>query len=269
MNFADIFGKINNWEMPTPNLYCWFHILFLVLTAISAFLLCYFFRNSPTRTMKIICLVCEIILVVFEIIKQLANSCRNGVFAYDWESFPFQLCETPMYVLLVLLLNKNKKVQDVLITYMATFSMFAGLTVMVWPSTVLNNTIFGNVRALTQHGIQVAIGIYLMAWNRKNLTLKNFFYSGILFVIFCFIAIFINRVVESQTGAKIAMFYLSETQESAILIVRKIKPYVPFPVYVLTYIISVPVCAYLTYEFEMGFYRLALKRAKKQCSGVN
>ena len=269
MNFADIFGKINSWEMPTPSLYGWFHILFLVLMVVGTFLLCHFFRNSSTKTMKIICLVCEIVLVVLEIIKQLANSCRNGVFAYDWESFPFQLCETPMYVLLVMILNKNEKVQNILITYMATYAMFAGLTVMVWPSTVLNNTVFGNVRALTQHAIQVAIGIYLMAWNRKNFTLKNFFYSGILFVIFCFIAIFINKVVESQTGAKIAMFYLSETQESAILIVRKIKPYVPFAIYVLSYIVGVSACAYLTYETEMGIYRLSLRRAKKQSSASN
>ena len=67
---------------------------------------------------------------------------------------------------------------------------------------------------------QFLIGIYLAVWNRKNFDIKNFFYATIMFVFLCLIAISINFIVESRTGADIRMFYLSKDHESAILIVR-------------------------------------------------
>ena len=262
MYYSNIVEVIDSWSMKTPHLYGWFHILFLLLTIGATIYLCWFHRDASTRTMKIICIVCEVILVVLEIIKQFVNSYENGVFNYDWSSFPFQFCETPMYVLPVIAINKNKKVQDALISYMGTFAMFAGLCIMVWPSTVLNSSIFSNIRALVQHGIQVVIGIYLMVWNRKNYSLKSFSHSCIIFIALCCVAITINFVVEGQTGAEMSMFYLTKYHESAILFVRVIKPYVPFVVYVLSYVIGFAACAFLCLIVENGLYQIYLNKTR-------
>lgn len=263
MRFAEIIQRIGDLSMDTPKLYGWFHILFLLLMIGGTYLLCRFFRNSSTKTMKIICLIVDIVLILLEVMKQLINSCTGEGFVYDWSSFPFQFCETPMYVLIAIMLNRNKKVQDVLISYMATFAFFGGFAVMICPTTVLNSSVFANVRSLIQHSLQVMIGIYLMSWNRKNFTLKNWAFSIIPFSTFCFIAIAINFIVEKNTGAGIAMFYLSQTQESAILIVRKIKPLVPFPVYVFCYMVGFTGCSFLSFMSETGIYRLAQRRNQK------
>lgn len=264
MIYANIIETIEGWSMKTPHLYGWFHILFLLLTIGTTIYLCLFYRDASTRTMKIICIVCEVILVVLEIIKQFVNSYENGVFKYDWSSFPFQFCETPMYVLPVIAINKNKKVQDVLIAYMGTFAMFAGLCIMICPITVLNSSIFSNIRALVQHGIQVVIGIYLMAWNRKNYTIRNFLYSVFLFMGLCCVAITINFIVEAETGAEMSMFYLTKYHESAILFVRVIKPYVPFVVYVLAYVVGFTGCAFLSLIVENAIYKACLNKNNKQ-----
>lgn len=263
MDIIRFVERIDNWRMEEPQIYGWFHIFFLLLIAGITVFLCCKFRNSSTKTMKIICLICEIVLVFLELIKQLVNSFKNGFFEYKWSSFPFQFCETPMYVLPIIIFNKNKKVQNVLISFMATYAMFAGLSIMVYPETVLNTSIFGNIRTLIQHGIQVIIGIYLMSWNRKDFALKDFLYASILFGILCIFSIVFNIIVENITGAAMNMFYLSVEHKSAIFILRKIKPFVPFFVYVLLYMGGFFGCAFLTYEIEVGIYHLCQKRTKK------
>lgn len=259
-----IIEKIDGWSMSPPKLYGWFHIIFLLLMVGVTIIICFCFSDSSTKTMKIICIISEVILLLLELIKQLVNSKVEGGFKYNWETFPFQFCETPMYILPFIIIIKNKKVQNMLISYMGTYALFAGLCIMVCPSTVLNSSIFANIRALVQHAIQVVVGIYLMIWNRKNFTIKNFLYASILFAVLCFVAIAINFIVENKTGAEMTMFYLSKDHESAILIVRKIKPYVPYFVYVLAYMVGFFACAFLTLLGEVGIYNFVSERTNKK-----
>lgn len=89
-------------EMTTPTNYSWFHIMFLVITVGVTVLLCLFFKDSDEKTFRRIILIAWIIIVVFEIYKEVIfsfNYNSENHWKYQWYSFPFQMCSTPFYIL--------------------------------------------------------------------------------------------------------------------------------------------------------------------------
>ena len=251
--------KIHNWTMLEPTKYGWFHIIFLLLTIVVTTLLIIYFRDCKEKTMKKIVLFTWIGLVFFGILKELIVSYNGETLKYNWGSFPFQFCETPLYIYPILILNKNKKFQNILITYLATFAFFAGLVIMINPVTVFTSSIFFNIRTMVQHGSQVVLGLFLFSWNRKNASLKNFLYSSIIFLVVVLVAISINSTVGYVVNDEVNMFYLSSRYNSVIWFVKDIQPYVPWIIFVLSYVVGFSACALATYYVEVGVYKLATR----------
>ena len=254
-----IINFFNDWSMNEPNVGSFFHILFLLLTIATSVLLIHFYRNCSEKTMKRIVFITWFTVLIFEIGKQFLISYQGGVWRYNWSQFPFQFCETPLYVTPILLINKNKKFQNILITYLATFAFFAGLVIMINPVTVFTSSIFFNIRTMVQHGSQVVLGLFLFSWNRKNASLKNFLYSSIIFLTVVLVAISINSTVGYVVNDEVNMFYLSSRYNSVIWFVKDIQPYVPWIIFVLSYVVGFSACALATYYVEVGVYKLATR----------
>ena len=156
----EVIGKILEilqTSMDVPTAYGWFHLMFVILTVIATVLLCVFFRDCDKKTFKRIVMISWIIMIFFEVYKQVSNSFfySDGkiVFDYPWIYFPFQLCSTPFYVLPFIFLLKDGKVKDIFMSFLMSFSLFGGLAVMLYPGDVFNNMVGINIQTMFHHGI--------------------------------------------------------------------------------------------------------------------
>jgi hypothetical protein len=247
---AMIIDALNNWRMETPKLFGFFHIFFIALTIIVSVLLVHHFRDSSEKTVKRILLISWITLVVLEIGKQLILNYEDGFIKFKWFNFPYQFCETPLYVIPILLVNKNEKVRNGLISYMASFVLFAGLAIILVPVAVISTSVFLNLRQFYGHGLQVALGIFLFVWNRKNMSYKTFLHGTYVFLIGVAIAFTLNLVIGYGFHKEINMFYIAIDLPSTLLILKDIKPYVPYIVYLLAYIVGFTGIAFGIYYVE-------------------
>ncbi|MBU1143027.1 MAG: YwaF family protein, partial [Firmicutes bacterium] len=123
----------------------WFHYLSLVLVIVASVIAITRMKNMSDKKLKKVLLIFAIILIVFEIYKQLIFSYQAN-WNYQWYAFPFQFCSTPMYVALFAGLTRNKKIFEALKIFLATFGLFAGVAVMLYPMTVFVGTIGINIQ---------------------------------------------------------------------------------------------------------------------------
>ena len=258
-----IIDGLKNWTMEKPQMFGGFHLFFLFLALFVTTLLIHFFKNSSFKTVRTIILISWIILVFFEVGKQLMYSYNNGVWKYTWSQFPFQFCETPMYVLPFLFFIKNERIRNALIHFFATFAFFAGLALLVLPLTTFDTNVFLNIRTMIQHGIQVILGLYLFAWNRKNVSLKGFLEGSYIFLGLLTIAVILNFTLGKHVE-RLNLFFVSKEYDSIILIIKDLKPHVPWFVFLLSYILGFYFCALASYFVEYESYRLSLKFELKE-----
>lgn len=254
----DFLGKLHEWTFEMPEKYGKFHLIFLILTFIITVLLIIFCKDCREKTMKRIVFIAWIILVVFEVIKQFMMSYKYDHLEYAWGSLPFQFCEMPLYVFPILLINKNKKVRDALISFISTYVFFAGFALMVNPDRLFSIRIFLSVRTMVQHGIQVIIGLFLFAWDRENINVKTFLHGTIVFIFLTFAAILINSTLGRAKAPEyeINMFWIGKDYDTNLMILKRIKPNVPYYVFVLSYFIGFGFCATCSLVVETLFYDL-------------
>ena len=248
MRTLPIIEKLGTYSGEKPVMFSPFHLGFLIFFYLLTIIIILLFRNSRRSTMKIIVFIGWIILVIFEIAKQLISYYWYG--RYYWANFPFQFCEVALYIYPILLINRNKKVENALISFSATFSLFGGLAILTLPFTGLSTLVFHSVRTMVHHGIVMVIGFYLFAWNRRFMNLKNFFKGSVIFIITVIIAVIFNKVMDARVEDQINMFFLNPNYDTQLLILKRIQHNVSGFVFVLLYIVSFYVIALLTFAFE-------------------
>ena len=178
MSFLQKILEILDTDMQVPGLYGWFHLLFLGLTAAMTVVLCLTQKNGDVRRVRRVVLITTLTVIVLELYKQInfSFSYSDGIkFDYQWYSFPFQFCSTPMYIGLLAGLTRKGKVHDAACAYLATYSVFAGLCVMVYPGMVFIDTIGINIQTMVWHGSMIMIGVYLLYSGYVKIQWKTLF----------------------------------------------------------------------------------------------
>ena len=142
--FANVL-RVLDASMTTPTGYGWFHLMWWAFVWIAAVGLCLWHKRSgnPRRTTNVVLIVAVTVLLleVYKIIN-FGFEYEDGVsFSFPWGSFPWQFCSTPMYIGLLAGIIRKGKVHDALCAYLATFAIFAGTAVMVYPGDVFISTI--------------------------------------------------------------------------------------------------------------------------------
>lgn len=74
-------------------------------------------------------LSCGLLMLLSEIWKQYCLTFLIGRGAYNWWYFPFQLCSTPMYILLVLPHIKKERTIHACLTFLMSFGLLGGIAV--------------------------------------------------------------------------------------------------------------------------------------------
>lgn len=273
MNFFEkiIYGLSGT--MPEPTVYGWFHFMFVAIVIIATVILCVFCRNCSVKTFKIITLIVWIIMLVFEIYKQLLYSFNyeNGKvkWEYEWKQFPFQLCSTPLYVLpFIIFSRRDGHVRDACVAFITTFSLFGGLVTFIYPSTVFIDTIGINIQTMTHHGLQIVLGIFFVVYYRKRLNIKFFLKGTIVFGITFVIALVLNFIVHAVTPDSFSMFYISPYFPCDIPLLSIIYDKTPYVVFLLIYIVGFMLAGlvlyYIQYGIIKGTEKIKEKREKTQ-----
>ena len=268
------FGSILNFleaTMKTPTNFSWFHLMFIAIAILITALLCIKFKNCDDKIFRRIVFIGWILLVVLEVYKQIVFT-----FDYDgttitgdfqWYAFPFQFCSTPLFALPFIAFLKDGKIRDAVIMYMATFSLFAGLAVFVYPNDVFIETIGINIQTMIHHGSQIVFGIFFATYFRKKLNLKRFLSSIAVFAVFCSIAIMLNIIVHHAFIANgidetFNMFYISPYYPCTLPILSTVYEKVHYSIFIVLYIFGFALVAYIIYNIENLIINLSEKGKK-------
>ncbi|MBE7075983.1 MAG: hypothetical protein E7375_02835 [Clostridiales bacterium] len=247
-------------EMTTPTLFSWFHIMclcILIASCVTVFLLR---KRISQKAVNNIVLIIGIMCIVFEIYKQLVFSYNyeEGVGAtwdFQWYAFPYQFCSTPMYLMVLAGILRKGKVYNAIMAYLATFSMFAGLCVMLYPGNVFISMIGINIQTMFCHGTMFFVAFLLLATRVVPVKFETVFKGLIVFVIVLTIALLLN-VIWHYCGNEedFNMFYISPFVPCDELpILNIINEKAPYIVYLLCYILGFTLAAFLLMCFAKLF----------------
>ncbi len=175
-----------------------------------------------------------------------------------------------MYVGSLAALTRGK-LHDALCSYLATFSLFAGLCVMFYPGDVFIDTIGINVQTMICHGSMVAIGIYLLSTGYVKLAHKTVLKAAPVFAACVLMAAGMNELAH-LTGLKetFNMFFISPHWDCTLPLYSLIHEAVPFPLNLLIYIAGFTAAAWIVLLVGMAIRKLTVGRTgtKLHCAKV-
>lgn len=255
MNWFENILKVLDARMQTPTSYGWFHLLCLLIMIVLIVVVCLTCRNLSSKQFRIITLVVSIILILFEVYKQLNFSfdSNSGNWGYQWYAFPFQFCSTPMYVLFLIGVLKENKFQNYLCSFIATFGLFAGISVMLYPNDVFVSTIGINIQTMVHHGAMVVMGIFMYVSKRVEFKHKTILKGACVFICLVLIALALNIIFHySGNTSTFNMFYISPYFGCHLPILSIIYSNMPYIVFLLIYIFGFVLCGYIVLLIAMG-----------------
>lgn len=250
-------------EMTTPEPYGWFHLLFFALSILAGVLLCVFHDpQKPQRVRRVVFWV-AVAVVILEVYKQINYSFSYDggtvTFDFEWYSFPFQFCSTPMYVGILTGIFRRGKVHDALCAFLATYAIFAGLSVMVYPVQIFIGTIGINIQTCICHGSMIAVGAYLLYSGYVKLEHKTILKAMAVFALAMLIAMIMNEVahiVGITENETFNMFFISPYEDPSLPVYSLVQAVVPYPVCLFLYFGGFSLAAYLILLFAMGVNKL-------------
>lgn len=265
MVFFESVLRIFDAKMPTPELYGWFHILWLALTAGASVALCLWYKKKGSNVRKALLWI-AVTTILLEIYKQInySFSYENGIrFDYQWYAFPFQFCSTPMYIGLLAALTQKGKFHDALCAYLATYSVFAGLCVMLYPGDVFVSTIGISIQSMVCHGSMIVVGVYLFYSGHVKLEHRTILKAMPVFAGCVALACVMNELayftglLEKET---FNMFFVSPHCEPSLPVYSLVQNAVSFPWCLIIYIGIFTLAAYLILLMAITLHRIFKKQ---------
>ena len=274
MTFLQKLLEILDSSMPTPTLFGWVHILSLIATAVITVLVCRkAAHHDAVRVRKSIFWV-AVVVAVLEVYKQInyTFSYEGGITAdYQWYAFPFQFCSTPMYVGLLAGIIRKGKVHDALCAYLATYAVFAGVSVMAYPVNIYIDTIGINIQTTICHCSMIVIGAYLFASGHVKLEHKTVLRAMPVFAVTVGMAAIMNElavIFGIVPGEDFNMFFISRHYPCSLPILSLFwtgsaeTSLVPYPVFLMIYILGFMLIATILWAIPQGIAWLAKKVSK-------
>ena len=266
MNIFKSVLEIFETKMTEPTMYGWFHIMWLIITVAASVLLCRLFKEGTEKQVHRIVFITAILVTLLEVYKQIEYTfgIENGqiVSDFQWYAFPFQFCSTPMYVGLLFGIIRKGKVHDALGAFLASYAIFAGVCVMLYPSTVFVRTVGINIQTMVCHGSMIVVGVYLLYTGYVPLKHKTILRAAPVFAVAVALAAVMNEVA-FKTGLlktdEFNMFFISPHCEPSLPVFSLVQPLVPFVVSFVIYIGVFTLAAYIMILIAMGVKRVASK----------
>lgn len=261
--------RILDARMTTPGAYGWFHLLWWAIVLAAGIGLCIWHRHGGNdRRVKNVVFGVALTVILLEIYKIINFGCtyENGVeFNFEWYSFPWQFCSTPMYVGLLVGIIRKGKVHNALCAYLATYAIFAGAAVMVYPGDVFIETIGINIQTMICHGSMISIGIYLLYTGYVKLEHKTILKALPVFASVLAVAMIMNEIAHAKGMDDFNMFYISPYADPHLPVYSSVQEMISFyPLELLIYIAGFTAAAYLMLLMAMGIRSLGRVMLKKK-----
>ncbi len=257
-------------EMPRPAVYGWFHVLCLILSVVAGVWLVRRFPAPTARQVRRVLLVTASLCLLLEVYKQIVYSFtfdgERVRFCYPWYIFPFQFCSTPMYIGLLAALSRGRW-HERFAAYLASYAVFAGGSVMVYPSEVLTNMVGVNIQTMVCHGSMITVGIFLLCGGYVKTDVATFKKAFPVFLTVFLMAVTMNEIAYRfgvLARGEFNMFYISPYGTPVVPVLSAIQAAFPAPVPQVAYFVLFSVIAYLVMLFFRGINRVIarVKRAK-------
>lgn len=228
-------------EVPLP--YSPFHFFFILTSILAGFLIADHCIGNKETFIRRFLLIESILIIVLEIYKQINFSFHivggEIQFDYQWYAFPFQFCSTPMYIGLLAAITRKQSLHKRFCAYLATYSLFAGICVMVYPVSVFIDTVGINIQTMVWHGSMITMGIVLLRTGYVPVSRKTIKSAFPVFLVLVLMGAAMNEVAH-QTGLLVSetfnMFFISPYCAPELPVYSLIQAVVPFPFSVLLYI---------------------------------
>ena len=240
-----------------------FHVVCLCIVLLLAVLMICFRSRLPKseRGLRICLTVFGVGLLLLEVGKQLVYSFDPVTgWAYNWEKFPFQFCSVPIYVALIAMWLREGRLRTALLAFLATYSPVAGASVLFYPSSaVFSEIIFLNVHTMLWHGMMLLFGLYLWLSGRVSADLRTAGWAAVVYAPLNFIALALNEASYAWSfaaGYEFNMFYTGRMGTCLIPVLSTIQKTCPYPVFFISYLITLGVGGFLVALCMMLIRRL-------------
>ena len=264
--------------MDVPPAWGAFHLVAIALVVVITFLLCLFFRNANNNVFRLVLIIIWAVMFTMEAIKQVeeaAHFTSDGslYWAYNWSTFPLQLCDSPLWFLLPTACLKEGKLRNMIIAYMSTYVLLGGLATYTFPQTTFGTSAYVNVQTMTHHGLQIASSVLIAVHYREKIDVEFkksmlFFLKGTpVFVCFVIAATIFNVAAHAAVpGVEINMCYISPYFRKVVPIaaVNDAFQRMHWLGVIFFYIGALTVLVFIIYMIYFGIFRLIdFIRAKK------
>ena len=267
MNFLYWLYDFFFWKSTNPKLFGWFHIISLAVLALCILFVLKKLNNLSDKQFRKLLFYVWIFMMVGEVYREVcfSLSLSDGEFSwnYAWYLFPFQMCSSPLYALPFVIYLPTGRVRDGFMSFLATFSMFGGISVMIYAIDVYTARVGSNIQSMTHHGLQILIAILIILHCRERVD-KRFFLRGVaVYAAFLTVAMTLNLVGYhalrvAGKGDVFNMFYISPYFDCTLPILSSIQKatsyWVILPIYVFVFVLI----AFIIYSLE----RLAVSKSK-------
>lgn len=250
-----------------PTTFGTYHLICILLTVLVTAFLVWRFRNASDKTIRILLFAVWCTVVILEVLKQLEGSfyVDNGVptWEYLWHYFPLQFCSTIHYTLPFIVFLPDGFLRRAFIAFFSGFSFFAGLVVMIYPGDVFCGTRFINIQTMIHHGLMVAVGILMVAHNRKHMNQRYFAGSLAIFYTLAIVALVLNEVLCEYP---VNLFFISRHYDCTLPLLSNIYKAMPYGWYLVIYFLGFTLASFLIYLAEKGILALISKCCRKKRS---
>ena len=257
--------------MERPTNYGWFHLVFFALSILAGILLCVTHKKGNDARVRRTVFVTGVIVILLEIFKMFVYSFyiedNKLLWDFQWYVFPWQFCSIPMYVSLLTGLFKKGKIHQSLVAFLATYAIFAGLCVMLYPNDVFIGEIGINVQTMICHGSMLTIGIYLYGSGYVKTEHKTILRAIPVFAAAVSMAALLNEVIYKSgvlNGETFNMFFISPHFEGTLPVYSLVQKVVPFPFCLIIYVAVFTLAAYVMLLCAMGIRKLASKHKTQE-----
>ena len=259
-------------KMETPQGYGAFHLIsFGIIIALTA-VVCLTLGKASQKAEKILLMTVWAVLILWEAYRQLVYAAHfeeTVYWDYQWESFPFQFCSSPLFLLPLAALPKNEKLRDAVRMFLASFSLFAGLAVMFYPNGAFSSTIGVSVQTMLHHGSMIILGVYLggRLLREGKMTIKRFLQADVMFAVMVVLALIMNLLSPLVTDETFNMFYIGPNFPCSLVILDAIYLNVPYVLFLMIYMLGFSAMAFLVFSGQLvlrpSWYK-SLKRKKAE-----
>jgi hypothetical protein len=270
LEFFENVLRVLDAEMERPQLFGWFHLLWLAISLLSGIALCLWHRKGgDERRVRNVVFGVAVTVIILEVYKMInySFSYENGiVFDFQWYAFPWQFCSTPMYIGFLAGIIRKGKVHEALCAYLATYAVFAGAAVMFYPGDVFVKTIGINIQTMICHGSMITVGIYLLYTGYVKIEHKTILKSLPVFAVTVGMAAVMNELANAAGILKTEtfnMFFISPYCESTLPVYGAVHQAVPFPLNLIIYILGFTAAAYVILLLAMAARKIGRIAQKK------